>query len=196
MFQYADVLSGLKSLSTAPDSPPDLSHCQRLNFQARSLGFQSYDHFRRTLRRVPTDSFPAVSLGLMRRVCEKRLPQSSDCYYYEFVPLPSGMGYYSHWIGWDRSGNEVREPRPLNGLRSVERLRKVVDFPVYVIESERELVAWQHVWRSTAYLPEELAKQHFARCFDKRRLVVENLPLGAVLQRDAYSNNFAVDDGV
>lgn len=197
MFQYLDVINGLKTLCTALDTPTDLSHCQRLDFQARSLGFQSYHHFRRTMSQLPTDSFAAVSLGLMRRICEKRLPLEPKCRYYEFVPLPHGIGYYSRWIGWDKNGDEVREPRPLNGRDSVQRLRGVVDFPVYVIESVRELTAWQQVWRSTAYLPEELAKRHFAAYFDKQRFVAEKPPMDLVERKarsGRYDSNVMVDN--
>lgn len=197
MFQYADVVNGLKSLTTALDTPTGLSRCQRLEFQARALGFQNYHHFRRTLSQLPTDSLAAVSLGLMRRICEKRLPQSPNSRYYEFVPLPRGMGYYSRWIGWDENGHEVREPRPLEGVHSVEWLRGVADFPVYVVESERELIAWRQVWRSTAYLPETLARRHFSTCFDKRRLVAERPPMELIKRKGAskYDSNFVVIEG-
>ncbi|WZB69464.1 hypothetical protein WJ968_24595 [Achromobacter xylosoxidans] len=96
--------------------------------------------------------------------------------YFEFVPLPDGIGYHSYWIGWDSAGKEVRVPRPLDGKSSVKGLREIAKHPVYVIESDLELVVWQHVWKSSAYLPETLARRSFPRCFDKRHLVADSLP--------------------
>jgi hypothetical protein len=194
VFSYQDVVNGLKSLSEAVDTPANLSHCQALEFQARKLGFKSFHHFRESLNGIPQDSFAAISLGLMRRICEKRLPSLNNSSYYEFVPLPNGVGYYSHWIGWDKFGEEVRVPRPLEGKTSVKKMREAVEHPIYVLESERELIAWQAVWRSTAYVPEELAKANFPKSFNKQHLVSENPPLDLIKRkiRD-YSSNFAAN---
>jgi len=82
----------------------------------------------------------------MRRIAARRV-QMQACSYYEFLAFEDGgHGFYSHWIGWDRHGDEVRVPRPYCGTD--EHLRRFVDFPVYVVESERELLAWRYNWRS------------------------------------------------
>lgn len=199
MFKYEDVVLALKSLASAEDTPQTLPHCQKIEFQSRKLGFQSYHHFLHSLKQLPPDSFASLSLGLMRRICAKRLPTKEDCPYFEFVPLQKGVGYYSYWIGWDKNGDEVRVPRPLAGMSSVRGLRRAVDFPIYVVESERELLAWSQVWRSSAYLPEDLAKKHFAKSFEKRHLVVEDPPMDLVEKKAGggrYDSNFVRDDDV
>ncbi|WZB62781.1 hypothetical protein WJ970_05175 [Achromobacter xylosoxidans] len=175
MFNYKHVIDGLKSLAADKSSHGKLSHCQLIDAQAKKLGFQSYHHLRRTLELLPPDSFSSLSMGLMRRICAMRMPRETGPYF-EFVPLPDGIGYHSYWIGWDSAGKEVRVPRPLDGKSSVKGLREIAKHPVYVIESDLELVVWQHVWKSSAYLPETLARRSFPRCFDKRHLVADSLP--------------------
>ena len=200
MFKYQDLTDGLKSLSSAEDTPKGLKHCHAINFQAKTLGFRDYYDFQQTLKKTPIDELAGLSIGLMRRICEKRLPRLQDCPYFEFVSLPNnGVGYYSHWVGWDANGDEVRVPRPLIGLSSVQGMRKAVDYPVYVVESERELTAWQQWWRSTVYVPEALARTHFTRFFEKKSRVVANPPMDLVEKKansGRYNNNFAGDDEV
>ncbi|MCS3805047.1 hypothetical protein HNO92_002216 [Chromobacterium alkanivorans] len=192
MFAYQDVINGFKSLRSAEDTPSSLSSCQALEFWAKNYGFQSYHHFRESLRRQPQDTFAKTSLKLMRLFCEKRLP-TLDCAYYEFMVLPKSIGYYSNWIGWDKNGDEVRTPRPLSGKESVKGLRKAADYPIYVVESERELVAWQKVWGSTAYIPADLAKQHFQKSFNKKHLVADNPPYELIKRKRGNSDNMSND---
>lgn len=180
MFTYKQVDDGLKSLAFTTDRLTGRSHCQRVERQARLLGFQSYYHFQQTLRQLPPDTFAGLSLRLMRRICEMRLPRRADYAYFEFIPLPKGVGYYSQWAGWDKEGNEVRVPRPLAGISSVQGMRTATGAPIYVVESEQELAAWQEVWKSTAYIPEKLARKSFSKYFEKEKLVMENPPMDLV----------------
>lgn len=192
MFQYKDVIDGLKSLSSI-EGTLDLSHCQMLNFQAQELGFQGYHHFCQSLKSLSQDVLGQQSIALMRRICEKRLPSRDDCPYFEFVPLSKGVGYYSYWIGWDENGDEVRVPRPLIGVSSVKKLRGEAEYPIYVIETERELEAWQHIWGSTAYIPEELAKCRFPRYFEKEHLVIDNPPINLIKKK---ANSWGYDSNI
>lgn len=192
-FTYKQVIDSFKSPASIDDGLLEFSHCQRLNIKARQLGFQSYVHLRKTLKQLPQDSFASVSLRLMRRICEQKLP-TRECRYFEFVPLPKGIGYYSEWIGWDKNGSEVRVPRPLHGMPSVNGLRKAVDFPVYVVESDNEIYAWQNIWKSTAYIPEDLAKRYFARYFNKQHLVEVDLPLERVTGKNRCDDNMTGGD--
>ena len=188
-FQFQDIIQNVKSPSAIDESVPEFSHCQLLEVRARWLGFQSFNHMRETLRHLPADNLSRVSLGLMRRLCANKLP-SQDCAYYEFIRLPKGVGYYSYWIGWDKHGDEVRVPRPLVGLDSVRAVRKASGVPVYVVENDRELTAWQNVWRSTAYIPKDLAVRRFPLQFEKRHLVEPDPPMNLVKMRaNLYLNN-------
>lgn len=181
-FQLKEVIDAVKNLVTA-DSESVLTHCQDLDVKAKALGFESYHHMRETLKRIPPDQFGNTSLRLMRKVCAARRP-SLRCAYFEFHTLPGdGLGFYSHWIGWDRNGDEVRAPRPMDGLESVSRLRQCSGVPVYVVESPKELIAWQDVWGSTALIPQNLAKQSFPWAFDKSHLAEKDPPMDKVKQK-------------
>lgn len=192
MFTFKTVLSAFKSHQS--DSDPDLRHCKLLEARARSLGFESYHHFQTYLHGLPPDQFGKVSLKVMRLICERRLPQQ-DCAYYEFRVLPKhGIGYYSHWIGWDDQGEEVRTPRPLESMGTTRGLGGAMKDPVYVVESPEELHAWQYIWRSVALIPEPLAKEFFSRFFDKEKLVSPNPPMDLVERNtDKHTNNFATE---
>lgn len=195
MFNYKHVIDSVKALAFNCKTDNKLSHCQLLDFQAKRLGFQSYHHLRETLRHLPQDSFAGLSIGLMRRICEMRVPRARSNAYFEFLPLPNGVGYYSYWIGWDTNGEEVRVPRPLDGRSAVNRLREIVNYPIYVIESDSELAAWQHVWKSTAYIPEELARKHFPKCFNKRHLIADPPPSDKLIKAagNRRTQNFETD---
>jgi hypothetical protein len=112
----------------------------------------------------------------MRKICERRLP-SLDCDYCSFTAFSTwSLGYYSHWIGWDKEGREVREASPLDGLRTTENHRKFMEYPVYVIETAKELAAWQFHWHAAAIIPEPLARQFLTFAFNRDHLVAATSP--------------------
>ena len=182
MFNSHQLIRALKSLAYADDSLSDLSQCQRLHYHARRLGFQNFEHYRRSLRNAPEESLEKLSTRLMERVCATKLP-SVDGPYVELTPVPDGISYYSYWIGWDKDGEEVRAPRPIDAQHSVPKLRKLLDHPIYVVESPRELLVWQYLWKSTAYLPEELAREFFPSLFNVNSRVDSNVPQELIRQR-------------
>lgn len=179
MFSFAQLKDGLKSLPVDAEVLAGLSPCQVLELKARQLKFNSYNHFRQFLKKAPPDQFGDISLALMRDICQKRLPErGSVCF--EFTSLSDGVAFYSRWVGWDKKGNEVRVPRPIDGFVTVPRLRATVDHPIYVVTNSVEYLAWLFVWHGMAYLPEELAKAHLPFCFRKDHLVEEDPPTRAV----------------
>lgn len=184
MYSRHQLLLAFKRLASVEDSPSNKSHCQRLNYHAERLGFQTFEHYRRWLKSAPEKSLGKLSIGLMEHVCATKLP-SLDEPYFEFTPMPEGFSYYTHWIGWDKCGNEVRVPRPLNAQDSVPQLRKLLDYPIYVIESVHELLAWQYRWKSTGYIPESIARDFFASFFKKDHLVDPNVSTELIRQRSA-----------
>lgn len=191
MFQFQDVVNAVKDLA-ANDPAPHQSHCRLLEKYAKELGFQSYHHFIQSLRHLPPEQFPNVSLRLMRDICMKKIP-SLDEPYFEFQAYSAGkVGFYSEWAGWDKFGNEVRVPRPLEGVDTANGLRRLAEYPVYVVESARELLAWRFSWRSTALVPQKLAKEFFAFAFERRCLVEKNPPMDLVKARaQRYANNIS-----
>lgn len=176
MFKYQEVIDAFRN-HVRSDIESDLSHCQLLNVKARELGFQNYNHFRDSLKGLPEDQFWPVSLTLMRQICQAKLP-SLDCPYFEFTSWPGRareIGFYSEWVGWDATGDEVRVPRPL--CRShVSRLRDFSNHPIYVVETETALLAWHYRWGAAAYIPESLAKSYFPLFFS-RHSQVANPPI-------------------
>ncbi|AQR67582.1 hypothetical protein BZG29_03800 [Janthinobacterium sp. LM6] len=193
MFSIESVLKAFKYLEDKSNS--SLSHCKMLNVRAIALGYQSYHHFRETLKGLPKDEFGKVSLRVMRKICQNRMPLQS-CAYYEFHSLPNrATGFYSHWIGWDEEGEEVRAPRPLNGTSTAKGLREAMSAPVYVIETLAELNVWRHIWHSTALVPEALAKESFVKAFDKEKFVSQDPPIEIIRNKiSKYNNNFAALD--
>lgn len=193
MFQASEVIDAVKNLAKS-DITPQLSHCQALDHYAKRLGYESFNHFREYLEAIPSDRLGKFSLKLMRHICASRTP-SLECAYFEFMELgDSGFGYYSHWIGWDSEGEEVRVPRALNGRGTATGLRNLAKYPVYVVESARELLAWRHKWHSTALIPESLARKHFPLSFNKDFRVEENPPIEKVMAKiNRYTHNIARD---
>lgn len=113
MFDFACVTDAVRSMEmeTIPDG---LSRCQQLEFKAKCLGFQSWNHLRDTLRNEPDkERFEQISTKLMLRICEVRVP-SRDVIGVQLTGLPDGgIAFYSYWVGYDQSGGEIRIPRPL-----------------------------------------------------------------------------------
>ena len=193
MFQVTELIDAVKNLAST-DSEHDRSHCQALEFHAKQLGFQSFHRLKQSLKRLPSDRFDKVSLKLMHQISVRRIP-SHNCAYFEFMAADGNFGFYSHWIGWDRRGEEVRVPRPLTGAEAAAGLRKIAASPIYVVESDKELLAWRYNWLSTALIPEQLARKFFPFSFNKQFMVEKNPPLAKVrarMNRD-YSNNIAYE---
>ncbi|MGN6739116.1 hypothetical protein [Dyella sp.] len=193
MFSTHEVIDALKEASFDQEPIEGLTHCQLLEGRAKELGFESYHHLRTLLMSVPEELFEHFSLALMRKICSRRMP-TLDCAYYEFIVLPDrGIGFYSHFIGWDRLAEEVRVPRPLVGRPTASGLRGVADHPIYVLESTKEVSAWQASWRTTALMPEALARETFSRSFNKEHLVDANPPLHLIRRPGKYVSNIARD---
>jgi hypothetical protein len=192
MFQVSEVIDAVKNLASG-DAEEDRSHCEALDLYAKQLGYQGFHHLRESISPFPAGGFDRYSIKLMRQICLRRTP-SVDCAYFEFIAYDARQfGFYSYWIGWDKHGEEVRVPRPLDGAQTASNLRNSADFPVYVIESEKELLAWRHSWLSIALIPEQLARPSFPFAFNKDFLVEADPPVRKVrarVYRD-YSNNIA-----
>lgn len=193
MFSTQEVVNTVKKAIFDQELVDDLSHCQLLDAKAKQLGLKSYHHLRTWLEGTPDELIEDCLLGLMKKICAMRLP-SKQCAYYEFMMLPDGgIGYYSCFIGWDKHADDVRVPRPLHGLPTTIGLRKLAKHPIYVIESAKELSAWQWSWRATALIPEALAKETFPRSFNKEHLIDSNPPLHRVRSTSRYANNIVRD---
>lgn len=172
MLNLALLSEGLKSLPVPADISATLSHCQTLDIKARRLGFSDYHHFRQVLRGVPDDEFAAVATALLQEICGMRL-SNPESLYYEFTAEFNGVSFFSEHLGYDKDGDEVRVPRQVTGdIQALRMLRSVG--PLYVIANASELIGWRWFWGGTAYLPEELAKAYFPRCFNREHRVVEN----------------------
>jgi len=190
MFQTQDVVRAFKAgaCSLLPDG---FSHCKGLEKFAKDLGFKSYHCFRQSIEGHSPGKLGVVSVGLMRQICaRRRLSRNSE--YFEFQVLPSGIGFYSHWIGWDSNGDEVRVPRPTSGDFRVDLLRDNLSRPVYVIETDLEATVWRQLWRSTALLETGVAHRLFPSSFDKLHLVSPEPPYHRIRGRARYADNLAL----
>lgn len=191
MFAYKECLDSLKYLAKT-STHTDLSYCQRLDLHSREFGFNNYHHFQKVMPNLPTDKFGKVSLRLMRQYCQSARPSLDSSYYELYVERGPKLAFYSHWIGWDKVGREVREPRPLNGKKSIDGLRDLFDSPVYVVENNRQLLGWLHNWYGTALVPKELAKEYFPEKFNRKRLVCHDVDIELVrVCNENFNNNVA-----
>ncbi len=193
MFAYKECLESLKYLAKT-SIHTNLSYCQRLSVHSREFGFNDYHHFQSKMPRLPTDQFGKVSLRLMRRYCETARPSLDTSYCELHAKEGLNIAFYSYWIGWDKGGREVREPRPLDGKKSIDGIRSSLGGPVYVVENERQFIAWFLNWYGAALVPEDLAKNYFPEKFNRRRLVCDDADLDLDLVRSSnenYGNNIA-----
>ncbi|MCF5016489.1 hypothetical protein GIW67_00775 [Pseudomonas lactis] len=194
MFDFECVTNAVRAMEL--DSvPDDLSRCRQLELKAKHLGYQNWNHLLDTLKNEPAkDRLHKSTMRLMQRVCQVRLPLRNKAYVQLTVLPVGGVGHYSYWIGWDKTGNEVRVPRPIDGREQARKLRKLQPSPVFAIETERELIAWQHLWFSTAIVLPDLAREFFPALFNKTHLVAKNPPIDIIKEKyeargDLYANN-------
>lgn len=189
MFAYQEVINAVKGLAKSNHSK-DITHCQLLALYSKNLGFQSYTHLTNSLTGMSSDDLFNVSLKLMRQICSNRLPTVESNYYEFWSFTDGGFGYYSHWVGWDSKGQEVRVPRPLIATPTVIGLRKDSDNPIYVVESEKEVICWRHKWKGIALIPEALAQECFKLSFEQRVRVSKTPPMDLVRRNAAqYIDN-------
>ena len=194
MFTSQECIDSLKYL--AKTSNYDGTYCQRLSLCSQEFDFRDYENFKKSLPKLPKDRFGKVSLRLMRRYCEKVEPNLDEAYY-EFYAARNKQGiqlsFYSSWVGWDKNGREVRQPRPFGGKQSIEGIRNEHSNPVYVVENHKQLLAWLISWQGVAVIPDQLAREHFSERFSRRkRLVCKDVDLALVRSRkEDYGNNIA-----
>lgn len=190
MFQTHDLIRAFKT-GASSSLYDDSGHCERLEKFAMDLGFKNYHAFRQTIAGQRADKIGAISVGVMRKICARR-GTSKNSNYFEFQVLPSGIGFYSHWIGWDSNGEEVRVPRPTGGDFRLDMLRDNLRRPVYVVETELEATAWRQLWQSSALIEARVARQLFPSSFNKLHFVSTIPPYHRICRRERYSDNLAL----
>lgn len=167
--QCIDDLKGLARISVIGE----YSYCQRLTHLSKEFGFNNFHHFRKVVEHLSEDLIGNISTTLMRRYCEVAQPKPGIAYF-EFLSVNNDtrLRFYSQWAGWDEFGQEVRVPRSLNG-QSAPRLRKSLNKTVYIVENDRQLIAWRHRWHGLCYISEELCKNHMKEAFERNKAIVE-----------------------
>lgn len=180
-FSAEYILETFKETKVA--GAPQLKHSQYLNYLAKRLGYQDYNHFKGCVKTAPSDRIGDFYLGLMQRLCALRLPKEdvdhvrlNDCTW-------TSVGFDSYFIGWDKRGREVRVPTPGHGRLSAMDFREIFDEPLYVIETEAEFHAWQLKWGSFALVPVAMAKSRFPSLFNQQSRVVEDPPIAKIKSR-------------
>lgn len=168
-----------------------MTHCQRLDHLCRTLGFNNRHHFERKIAELPDAQIGKYSTQLMRQACARVLPKPNVAYYEFISQRERRMRFYSLWAGWDQRGQEVRIPRGLDGAFAVPHLRERLDAPVYVIETDRQLVAWRSKWYGMAYVPAALAREHMKAAFARREAVVRGPRNKAYGLEENFDDNYA-----
>lgn len=168
-----------------------MSYSERLDAHAREIGFNSYQHFLLSLAKLSDERIGNISTKLMRLACARTLPKPSH-HYYEFIAHKDRrMRFYSHWIGWDKRGQEVRVPSTMNASYRVPNLRERLAAPVYVIENRKQLLAWRNKWRGMAYVLRAIAERELSPAFDREQDVVPGIRNEDIDLEEDYSHNYA-----
>lgn len=185
--QCIDDLKGLARISVIGE----YSYCQRLTHLSKEFGFNNFHHFRKVVEHLSEDLIGNISTTLMRRYCEVAQPKPGIAYF-EFLSVNNDtrLRFYSQWAGWDEFGQEVRVPRSLNG-QSAPRLRKSLNKTVYIVENDRQLIAWRHRWHGLCYISEELCKNHMKEAFERNKAIVEGKRNEEFPLLDDFSDNYA-----
>ena len=185
--QCIDDLKGLARISVIRE----YSYCQRLTHLSKEFGFNNFHHFRKVVEHLSEDLIGNISTTLMRRYCEVAQPKPGIAYF-EFLSVNNDtrLRFYSQWAGWDEFGQEVRVPRSLNG-ESAPRLRKSLNKTVYIVENDRQLIAWRHRWHGLCYISEELCKNHMKEAFERNKAIVEGKRNEEFPLLDDFSDNYA-----
>lgn len=175
------ILESFKDTKIA--DAPALKHTQYLSYLAQRLGYLHYAHFKRCVELAPSDRIGDFYTGLMKNICAIRLPKE-NVDHVRLGPFDGkSIGYDSYFIGWDRRGREVRVPRSGYDNMTIIGFREIFEEPLYVIETEAELFAWQWRWGGFAAVPTPMARDYFPFIFDRRNQVVENPPIDKIERR-------------
>lgn len=180
-FNAETILETFKTTKVA--DAPKLKHTQYLRYLAQRLGYQDYEHFKRCLKTAPSDRLGDFYTTLMKKICALRVPEEGIAHVRLSHFDGKSIGYDSYFIGWDRNGKEVRMPNPGYEQLAIMDFRTIFEEPLYVIETDAELSAWQWNWGSFAAVPVALAKANFPSLFLKEHLVVTDPPLQKIKRR-------------
>ncbi len=188
MLSNKECVDYLKGLAKVLDYE-NKTHCQKLDICSREFGFNNFYDFKHNLPNLSSTRGEEITCKLMQRYCQIALP-NPNIDYYAFTVYKSDfrqVSYFSHWIGWDKRGKEVREPSLINAELMVNSLRNSSRFtdPVYIVENEREFSIWRLSWYGTAFIPKDLAEENFRSCFDKEWRVCKNVNMKLVERQNA-----------
>ncbi|WP_191486769.1 hypothetical protein [Pseudomonas sp. FEN] len=190
MSASVDCVKNFKYLvRCSPDQ--GMGYTERLHFHAKEIRFNNYDHFLLSLAKLSDDRIGKINTKLMRLACARTMPRSSRNYFEFIANNDRRMRFYSHWIGWDKRGQEVRVPSLMNASYRVPNLRERLDAPVYVIETPAQLLAWRNKWRGMAYVAQELAERELRPAFDRERDVVHDIRDEDIDLEEDYTHNYA-----
>jgi hypothetical protein len=185
-----DCLNDLKHL-VRQSQDDGMTYCQRLDHHSRQIGYTDFHHLQKALSNLSDNQIGNISTRLMRLACCKALPKPNKSYYEFIAQHERRMRFYSSWAGWDKRGQEVRVPRGLDGYHTVPRLRELLTAPVYVIETDRQLVAWRNKWCGMAYIPASLAREHMKEAFARYEAVVKGPRNEDYGLEEDFNNNYA-----
>lgn len=185
-----DCVKHLKYLvRRSPDQ--GMSYSERLDFHAKEIGFNNYHHFLISLAKLSVDRIGKINTKLMRIACGRAMPRPSRRYYEFIAHRDRRMRFYSHWIGWDKRGQEVRVPSLMNAPYRVPNMREKLDAPVYVIETPAQLHAWRHKWQGMAYVAQYLAEIELRSAFNREQDVAPGIRDEDISLEEDYSHNYA-----
>lgn len=162
MFTPAQVIDEVEKFSRVRRDEFE-NYSQALDLVSWQIGFDGYPESKQSFANFSHDEFITESIKSIKYLSSLRRPSANNRYY-EFICNGDGkFEYESHWIGWDASGNEVRQPQTSVSCPNLQELRKASKRPIYVLESIDEVRAWiiNFNWHGVALINAKVAETIF-----------------------------------
>lgn len=132
----------------------DRNHKFYLNLVSRRYGYENYDAL---FLRFKEEVQNWRNKG--RDLCESRRAEAHRSYYFVTMHDSFQYSYYSHWVGWDDEGYELRVPSQMSPKWVIEFVRESLREPLYIIHNEDEAFRWMWFWQGHALVDHDVITQ-------------------------------------
>lgn len=184
MSSYQECIAYLKCIAKVSNYSKK-GHCQKLDICSREFGFKNYHDFKHTFPKFSLDRKGHVYSKIARKYCQVAEPNPNIKYYFFTAYESQDYSYYSHWIGWDKMGKEVRAPSLIKAKQIVDIFRESSDKKdiIYVIDTSMQYIQWFCNWYGKAVISQNIAEQFFSSAFNQKGRVCKDVDIELVKAR-------------
>ena len=167
MSSYQECIAYLKYIAKVSNYP-NKTHCQKLDICSQEFGFRNYYDFKHTFSEFSLDRTWDIYSKMARKYCQVAQPNPNLEYYFFTAYESQDYSYYSHWIGWDKVGKEVREPSLIKAKQIVDIVRELSDKEdiIYVINTSMQYIQWSCNWYGKAVISQNIAEHFLSSAFN------------------------------